>query len=162
MSKITIVKEAAEKAMSDESDRTKQLSSRAEKFLAGILIVAGFQLLDTPTLLDSASSPVKFTCYAALAALGVAAFLGFWSLRSKGNAGYPRGDKLWETLKSDDVSNDAAELAVVQLLLKNREQNAKLNDSRAKSLTLCGWLLFGGIVLVGVSHLLDALANMSS
>lgn len=162
MSKMTIVKEAAEKAMAAESDRTQQLSGRAEKLVAGIIIVTGFQLLDTPTLLDASSSPVKVTCYLSLAALALAALLGFWSLRLKGYAGYPRGEKLWETLKSEDVSEEAAEQAVIQLLLKNREQNAKLNDAKTGSVFWCGWLMFAGIVLVMASHLLDALANMSS
>src|SRR5579872_7192521 len=98
MSKMTIVKEAAEQATAAESDRTQQLAGRGEKLLAGIIIVTGFQLLDTPTLLDASSSPVKVTCYLSLAALILAAILGFWSLRLKGYAGYPRGEKLWETL----------------------------------------------------------------
>jgi hypothetical protein len=162
MSKLTIVKEAAEQAMAAESGRTQHLSGRGEKLLAGIIIVTGFQLLDTPTLLDASSSPVKLTCYASLAALTLAALLGFWSLRLKGYAGFPRGEKLWETLKSEDVSEEAAEQSVIQLLLKNREQNAKLNEAKTGSLFWCGWLLFAGIALVIASHVLDALANMSS
>ena len=162
MSKISIVKEAAEKAMTAEGDRANQLAGRGEKLLAGIIIATGFQLLDTPTLLDASSSPVKVTCCLSLAALALAALLGFWSLRPAGYAGYPRGEKLWETLKTEDVSEEAASQAVVQLLLKNREQNAKLNDAKASSVFWCGWLLFAGIILVVASHLLDALANMSS
>jgi hypothetical protein len=46
MSKISIVKKAAEKAIAAESDRTVHLLRKAEKFAAGIIIVTGFQLLD--------------------------------------------------------------------------------------------------------------------
>ncbi len=161
MSKITIVKNAAESAMTAENERTKQLSGRAEKLLAGIILVAGYQLSDVPTLLDSSSTWVKCSCYASLLVLGMAAFSGFSSLRVKGYAGYPRGDKLWESLKSDEVTAEAAEQAVVHLVLKTREQNARLNDAKAGWIFWCGWLLFAGILLVAASHLLDALANMA-
>jgi len=160
MNKISIVKEAAERAMTAESDRTKQLLGHAEKFLTGIIVVTGFQLLSLPALLESSSPWVKGSCYVALAVLSLASFFGFSSLRLKGYAGYPRGDKLWENLKSEDVSADAAEQAVIQLLLKTREQNAKLNDAKARSLFWCGWLFFAGFLLVAGSQLLNALANM--
>jgi hypothetical protein len=161
MSKITIVKKAAEKAMSTENDRTKHLLGRAEKFMAGTIVVTGFQLLNVPTLLESPSQWVKALCYLALAALSLSLFFGLCSLRLKGYAGYPRGDKLWENLKTEDVSEDAAELAIIQLLLKTREQNAKLNDAKVGLLFWCGWLFFAGFVLVVSSYLLDAFVNNS-
>ncbi|HSY20014.1 MAG TPA: hypothetical protein VK815_16840 [Candidatus Acidoferrales bacterium] len=160
MSKVTIVKEAAEKAMAAEGDRTRLLIGRAEKFVAGAAIVLGYQMTDLAQLLGSSSPWAKVSCHLALAALGLSLLFGFYSLRLKGYAGYPRGDTLWETLKPDDVTEDAAELAVIQLLLKTREQSAKLNDAKAGSLSWCGWLLFTGILLVLGSHLLDILANM--
>jgi hypothetical protein len=159
MSKITVVKEAAEKAMSAENDRTKHLLGRAEKFMAGTIVVIGFQLLNVPTLLESSSQWVKDLCCLALAALSLSLVFGFCSLRLKGYAGYPRGDKLWENLKADDVSEDAAELAIIQLLLKTREQNAKSNDAKAGLLFWCGWLFFAGFLLVVGGQLLAALAN---
>src|SRR5450756_855248 len=159
MSKITIVKEAAEKALAIEGDRTRQLIGRAEKFVAGAAIVTGYQMTDLAQLLASSSLWAKVSCHLALGALGLSLFFGFYNLRLKGYAGYPRGDTLWETLKTENVSEDAAELAVIQLLLKTREQGAKLNDAKARSLAWCGWLLFAGILLVIGSHLLDALAN---
>lgn len=160
MNKIAIVKAAAEKALAAECDRTKQLLGLAEKFVAGAVIVMGFQSLSVPTLLESSSPWIKISCCLSLAVLGLSLFLGFYSLRLKGFAAYPRGDKLWETLKPDNVSDDAAEQAVIQLLLKNREQNAKLNDTKASSLFWCGWLLFAGVLLIAGSQLLNELANM--
>jgi hypothetical protein len=160
MSKLTIVKEAAEKAMAAEGGRTRQLTGRAERFIAGAIIVTGYQLLDLAGSLASSSLWAKVCCHLALAVLGLSLFFGFYSLRLKGYAGYPRGDILWETLKPENVSADAAELAVIQLLLKTREQNATLNDAKAKSLSRCGWLLFAGVLSVVGSHLLDALANL--
>ncbi|MGB7768335.1 MAG: hypothetical protein WBN22_05710, partial [Verrucomicrobiia bacterium] len=82
-----------------------------------------------------------------------------YTMRLKGYAGYPRGDKLWETLKSENVSDNDAELAVIQLLLKNRELNAKLNDAKMGLLFWCGSLFFVGFLLVIISRLLAGLAN---
>lgn len=158
MSKVAIVKDAAEKAMAAECDRTRQLTGRAEKFIAATIIVTGFQLSNAMIVLESSSQWAKDLCYLALAALSFALFFGFCSLRLKGYAGYPRGDKLWENLKADNVSEDAAEQAIIQLLLKTREQNAKLNDTKVRSLFWCGWLFFVGFLLVASSYLLDAFA----
>jgi hypothetical protein len=160
MNKITIVKEAAEKAMSAENDRTRHLLGRAEKFIAGTIIVTGFQLLNIATLLGSSSQWAKVSFYLALTALSLSLFFGLYSMRLKNHATYPRGDKLWENLKSEEVSENAAEQAIIQLLLKTREQNAKLNDTKVGSLFWCGWLFFVGFLLVISSYLLDAIANM--
>jgi serine kinase of HPr protein (carbohydrate metabolism regulator) len=160
MSKITVVKEAAEKAMSAENDRTKHLLGRAEKFIAGTIIVTGFQLLNIATLLGSSSQWAKVSFYVALAALSLSLFFGLCSMGLKSHAVYPRGDKLWENLKPEEVSESVAEQAIIQLLLKTREQNAKLNDAKVVLLFWCGWLFFVGFLSVISSHLLDALANM--
>lgn len=157
MNKILIIKAAAEQTMTAECDRTRQLHGRAEKFVAGIIIVTGFFLPGLPNLMESSLPWVKVSCVLALAVLGLALFFGFHSLRFNGFAGYPRGDKLWENLKSEEVSDEAAEQAVIQLLLKSREQNAKLNDAKTGSLFWCGWLFFAGLLLVAGSHLMNVL-----
>lgn len=161
MSKISIIKEAVEKAMAAETGRTIRLDGRAEKFTGGTIVVTGFQLLSAPNVLGSGSPWAEGSCYLALAVLGLALFFGFYSLRLKDYADYPRGDKLWETLKPENVSPDAAEEAIIQLLLRNREQNAKLNDAKARSLSRCGWLLFAGFLLAATSQLLAPLAVIS-
>ena len=162
MTKLSIAREAAEKAFAVEEETAKQLLARAEKLLAGIIIVTGFQLLDVTYLLGSSSQWVKALCCAALAALSLASFFGFCSLRLSGYSGYPRGDKLWENLKSETVSDETAEMAVIQLLLKNREQNAKLNDAKIRSLFWCRWLFFGGLSLVTASQLFGVIASMQA
>ena len=162
MSKISIIRDAAEKAMAAETERTGQLLGRAEKLVAGIIVVTGFQLLAISRLLYPPSHWAKATCYASLAALVLSLAVALCGLRLNGNAGYPRGDKLWENLKGDDVSDEAAESGVIQLLLKNREQNARLNDAKARLLSWCGSLFFVAILLVIASHLLATLANAYS
>lgn len=156
MNKILIAKDAAEKAMLAEIGRMESLLSRSGKVAAGILVVLGFQLLDTKTLLESSSVWVKFLCYLSLAALGLSLLFAFLASISKGFAGYPRGNRLWETLKPDHVTEETAEEAIVQLLLKNREQNALLNDAKERSLCWGGWIFLAAVLLVVASQLLDA------
>lgn len=157
MSKISLVKEVAEKAIAAESDRTEHLLRRAERLAAGIIILAGFQLLDVRSLLASSSQWVGISCFSSLGVLAVALFFAFRGMRLKGQAGYPRGNKLWVNLKAEDISEDTAQEALVQMLLETREQNARLNDAKVNSLFWCGWLSFVGFLLVAASQSLDAI-----
>jgi len=159
MNKISIIMETAEKAMAAEADRAGQLLARAEKFAAGIVIVTGFQLWNMTNILDPSSRWASDSCYLSLGALSLSLLFAFYGMRLKGYASYPRGDKLWETLKSDKVSDDDTEQAILQLLLKNREQNARVNDAKMSLLFWCGSLFLVGFLLVIISRLLAALAN---
>lgn len=159
MSKILIAKDAAEKAMLAELNRTETLLRDGGILAAGTVIVLGFQLLDLRALLESASSWAKMSGGLSLAVLSLSLFLAFCSLQVKGYANYPRGGMLWDNLKPENVSEEAAEESLVQMLLKTREQNARLNDAKVRVLYWCRWLLFAGILLVVGSQLLDALAN---
>jgi hypothetical protein len=161
VSKISLIKETAEKAMVAENERTGRLSGRAEKLTAGTIVVMGFELLSAANLMGSGSRWAEWACYLALAVLALSLFFGFGAIRFEGYANYPRGDKLWETLKPDNVSEDTAEEAIIQMLLRSREQNAKLNDAKARSLSRCGGLLFAGFLLAAVSQLLAPLAIIS-
>jgi hypothetical protein len=159
MNKILIIKEAAEKADAAESDRTARLLRKADVFAAGIIILTGFQLLEANNLLGSSSQWTNIIYYLSLAVLGISLFFAFRGMCVQGYAGYPRGNKLWDTLKPESVSEDAAQEALVQMLLETREQNARLNDAKVKSLFWCGWLLFAGFLLVVGSQLLNAILN---
>lgn len=159
MNKISIIMETAQKATTAETDRAEQLLGRAEKFAAGIVVVTGFQLWNLTGMLDPSSRWVNGSCYLSLGVLSLSLLFTLYSMRLKGYAGYPRGDTLWETLKSENVSDADAELAIIQLLLKNREQNAKLNDAKMRLLFWCGLLFVVGFLLVIISRLLAALAN---
>ena len=159
MSKISIVKEAAEKAITAESDRTAQLLRKADMLAAGTIVVTGFQLMDANNVLGSSSHWTDILYYLSLAVLSAALFFAFRGMQAKGYAGYPRGKKLWDTLKPENVSEDAAQEALVQMLLDTREQNARLNDAKIKSLFWCGWLLFAGFLLVVASQLLNPILN---
>ena len=157
MNKILIIKEAAKKASSEENKRAEQLVCRAEKLVTSILIITAFQLFNVRNLLESPSPWTKAICYSSLPILSLSLFLGLYGTKLKGYTAYPRGDQLLENLTPDDVSQDAADKAIIQLLLKTREQNAKLNDVKVKLLSWCRWLLFGGFLLVVTGRFLAAL-----
>jgi hypothetical protein len=159
MSKIAIVKDAAEKALVAEAERTTQLLRKAYIFAAGTFIVTGFQLLDANSLLDASLRWVNVLYYLSLAVLGVSLLFAFCGMRVKGYASYPRGNKLWDNLKPESVSEDAAQEALLQMLLQTREQNARLNDSKVNLLLWCRWLFFAGFLLVAGSQLLNAILN---
>jgi len=159
MSKISIVNEAAERAIVAESDRTAHLLRKADLLAAGTIFVTGFQLMDANNVLGSSSHWTDILYYLSLAVLSAALFFAFRGMQAKGYAGYPRGKKLWDTLKPENVSEDAAQEALVQLLLDTREQNARLNDAKIKSLFWCSWLLFAGFLLVTASQLLNPILN---
>jgi hypothetical protein len=159
MSKLSIVKDAAEKAMLAELNRAEALLREAGKLAAGIVVVMGFQLLDAKALLESSSPWAKISCYFSLVVLSLSLLLAFCSQQVKGYANYPRGNTLWDNLKPENVLEETAEEALVQMLLKTREQNARLNDAKARFLYWCRWLLFLGILLVIGSQLLDAFVN---
>ena len=157
MDKNSLIRVAA---IAAENDRTRLLLARAEKYSAATIILTGFQLLGANYMLACASPWIRGACYLSLAVLGGALFGAVWGAKVQGYAGYPRGARLWENLKSADVSAEAAEEAVIQMLLKTREQNALLNDAKAGWLAGSGWLLFAGVLLIIGSHLLAALVVM--
>jgi hypothetical protein len=160
MNKSLIIKDTAEKANAAESDRTRCLLGKAERYAAAIFIVLGYQLLDVKTLLESTSAWVRDSSYASLTVLGISLFFAFQAMRFKGYADYPRGNALWDKLAPEAVSEDAAQEALVQLLLQTREQNAKSNDAKIKLLSWSRWLLFIGVLLVAGGQWLDALIDV--
>jgi len=160
MSKTSIVREVAEKAAVAESDRTQSLLGKAEKYTAAVIIVIGYQLLDVKTLLESLSPWVKASSCAPLIVLGASLFFALQGMRLKGYAHFPRGNALWDKLAPETVSEDAAQEALVQLLLNTREQNARLNDAKVKLLVWSRWLFFTGVLLVAAGQWLDALIDV--
>jgi hypothetical protein len=156
MSKLSMVRDMAEKVLLAELSRTQSLLQEAGKLAAGIVIVLGFQLLDARTLMDSSSPWAKKACYLSFIVLSAALWLAFCGMQAKGYTSYPQGNTLWDKLKPENVSETDAEEALVQMLLKTRDQNARLNDAKVRVLYWCRWLLFAGILVLVGSQLLDA------
>jgi hypothetical protein len=156
MSKVLLAKDAAEKALAIELDRTGSLLRSAWMFAAGNLVALGFQLRDLKALVESPSPLVKLLGCLSLAVLGASLLLACQGVQARGYSQYPRGQKLWDSLKPESVSAEAAEEAIVQMLLQTREQNARLNDVKTRILGWCAGLFATGSLLVAGSQVLDA------
>jgi len=159
MSKLLAAKDAAEKALAVEFGRTESRLRDAWKFAAGIILALGFQLREVKSLVESPSPCVKILCCLSFAVLGVALVLVIACLQSNGYGQYPRGQKLWDSLKPESVSETDAEEALLLMLLQTREQNAKLNDARNRVLRWGGWLFLSGVLLITATQLLDAFVS---
>ena len=159
MNKLSMVRDMAERVLAAEISRTQGLLQEARKLAAVTIVAIGFQLLDTKALLESSSSWAKMTCYASMAVLSAALWLMFCCQQGKGYTSYPNGNALWDNLKPETVSEEQAEEALVHMLLRIRDQNARLNDAKVRVLSWCRWLLFVGILILIGSQLLDAYTN---
>ena len=156
MSKLLIAKEAAERALTVEWGRKESQLRDAWKFAAGIIVALGFQLRDVKSLVESPSPYVKILCCLSFVVLSAALLVVFACLQSNGYSHYPRGQKLWDSLKPENVSETEAEEAVLLMMLQTREQNAKSNDARGRGLRWAGWLFPAGVLLVVATQLLEA------
>lgn len=128
-SKISVVKDAAEKGFEAESKRTENLFAKAEKLVAGVAAVTGFQVIDAKNLVKTQSSEILNG--SALVFLFFALFLAFLAMKVRDYVSYPRGNVLWDKLICKEVSAEAAEAAIALMLLKAKERNASLNDRNA-------------------------------
>lgn len=161
MNKILIAKDAAEKALAAEFARTELLGREAWRFVAATVVILGFEVRDFRGLVESPSSAVKVLGCVSVAVLSLALCAACYSLQVRGSGHYPRGNRLWENLKPETVSEHDAEEAMVQLLLQTREQNARANDARSRVLRCCGWLFLAGALLVAATQLFGAFKDWS-
>jgi hypothetical protein len=157
--KVLMAKIVAEKALSAELARADVLARDAWRFLAGIILVMGFQLHDIRSLVESPLPSVRILCCSSLAVLGVALILAVYNLQAKRYSHYPRGNRLWDNLKPESITEPAAEEALMQMILQTRELNARLNDTKERVSRWCGWLFLTGTLLVVGCQVLDAFDN---
>jgi hypothetical protein len=154
--KETVILEAATKAFESEGSRTEFLQSKFEKLTAGVAAVMGFELIDIKNLLKSPYCQVRLLCWLAVAALTCSLFAALVSMRVANYEGFPRGNKLLDTLEADGVTEMEAEDALAGMLVAATESNATVNDNKASWLAWSAWLLLGGFISVITSQLLNA------
>jgi len=159
MNKLRVAKEAAETALAFEFGRRESQLRDAWKFTTGIIVALGFQLRDVRTLVECPAACVKILCCLSFLVLVAALIAVSACLQFNGDGHYPRGQKLWDNLKPESVSDVEADEALVLMILQTREQNAKSNDVRGRNLQWVGRLVSAGILLVVATQLLDAFFN---
>ena len=160
MSKQDIVLYHVEKAFSTEQTRLKNLDDKADKFIAAISVVMGFQLIDLKALTLKGTSEAVLSTWisiASLSALGFALAFELLARRVRNYGGYPRGTYIHDQVMDSDTNEEDAKLQVAAIYVKAHDQNALLSDGRARWLSICGWLLLIGFMLAVVSRVLSLL-----
>jgi hypothetical protein len=156
ISKLDIILGEAEKAFQYEEKRRDNLDKKTERFVAAIALVFGLHLIDLEHLAFSGNLPDKLYSWLAIGAilaLGISLIVALLSNRVVNYYSYPRGTRLIDELKSEDISDDSTKIRIAGMYLKAHDINAKINDARAQWLSYSGIFLVSGFFLAIASHL---------
>jgi hypothetical protein len=149
MAKPDLLLNLCEKAFLLELERTDKLTAKAEKLLVAVGVVAGLQVLDLKIL--------SIVALSAFIALAVSVAFALTSMQVRNYKGYPRKKALLTQLSPDKVSDEAVSLSVCNMYLEAREDNARMNDNRARTLAWAVILLVLAFALMTGGHLAEIL-----
>lgn len=156
MSKVDLVFQESEKAFLAEIGRGERITDKAEKYIGAIAIIIGFKLIDLDSLKFSGQNSQALASWIAVVSflvLGLSLVQALLSRRVLRYYSYPRGEKLIEDLRSDELDNDMAKVKIAKMYLTARERNALINDNRAKLLSVSGILIVIGFTVAAVGHI---------
>jgi hypothetical protein len=156
MSKLSVIKDTAEKAFEAEYNRTEYQITKAEKFIAGITAVMGFQIFEAKDLLKD-HCYFKIMVGASLILLTLALIFTLLALRVRDYLSYSRGTELKDLLNDPEADEEKASREIADMLLGVREHNARLNDKNADMLRISGWLLLLGFLVVIATQILKGI-----
>jgi hypothetical protein len=160
MSKIDLILQESEKAFLAESERGKTLTEKAEKYIAAIGLVVGFQLININRsyLWSSWQSAISSSlAIVAFLTLGFSLVLALLSRRVYKYYSYPRGTTIIDELKNNEITDEAAKIKVAKMYFEAHDKNAEINDKRAKYLSIVGVLIVLGFVLAVASYAISKL-----
>jgi len=157
MSKIDLVYQVSEKAFNAERDREEVLTDKAEKYIAAVVIIIGFKLinLDNLDLFGSNGSMLSsWISFLSFIVLGISLVYSLLSRRIWPFQSYSRGESLIEELRSDHINDEMAKISVAKMYLHVRECNAKINDRRARMLSVSAVLMVVGFIMAVFGHMI--------
>ena len=157
MSKVDLIMQESEKAFKAEVSRSETLTNKAEKYIAAVGLVVGFQLIDLNRLYFGSiwkQGLLDFLPLLAFFTLGAALVFALISRRVLNYLSYPRGETIINELKDNNINEDAAKIKIAKMYLTAHDKNAGINDQRAKYLSIVGVLIVIGFVLAVASHLI--------
>ena len=160
-SKIDTILKESEKAFLAEAARKDKLTDKAEKYLAALALIVGFNLIDfSRVTLSGATNEVLSSMFAigAFGMLGIALVLALLTLRVLKYASYPRGETLIDELKDEKITDDMARIKLAKMYLSAYDNNARINDQRAKLLSWSSALLVIGFVLAVIRQVVARIA----
>lgn len=144
MEKAQLLRETCEKALHTEDERTMRLEHKSERIFGAAALVLGYQviILDRSLVVGTCGVIIYYVSYLALVmSLGLAAY----SALVKKYFSYPRGQSIAMELDKPDTPQEASQ-ALARLYLVIREENASVNDRRARAMQGSGWLLIVAII----------------
>ena len=124
--------------------------------MGAVAVIIGFQLIETDqlTLSGSWQQAVRgWLAVNALLALGISLVLTLLSMRVQKYYSYPRGTTLIDELKDDSITDQVAKIKIARMYLSAHDNNARINDKRAKLLSFSGAMLVAGLLLAVISYL---------
>ncbi len=161
MTKVEIVFQECEKVFLAEGDRTKSLGGKAEKLIAAVGAIMGFKLIEIEKVIPLAHWQIVYLAVSisAFVILGISLILALWSLSTRNYEGYPRGNELIDELKGQQITADMARGKIAGMYLLASENNASINDEKAKLLGFCVFLMVLGFALAIGSKLFASVVN---
>ena len=155
MSKLSTIKDLAEKALDAEFERMEFQISKAEKYIAGMTLIVGFQLFETKDLVKNYWG-FRILVGSSIILLALSLIFALLAIRVRDYGRLPRNGQLKELLEDKDADELDADQEITDMLLEVREGNAKLNDKNAVWLQLSGWFLLVGFLSVVLTQIMAA------
>ena len=155
MSKIELILQESEKAFLQERIRADKLGGAAEKLIGAVAVIVGFHLIETDqlTLTGNWQQVAQgWLAVSALVALMVSLLLALLSMQVQKYYSYPRGTTIIDQLKDDLVSDQAANIKIARMYLKAHDNNARINDKRAKLVFYSLAMLVIGLICAIISY----------
>ena len=137
VSKVDIMLGECEKAYLAEKKRTENLANKAEKYLAAVAIIIAFTSIKFEQVDLAGGIELFFNIFVVVAffLLGVTLLLVFVSMRVEPYISYPRGERLIDELKGEDITSEVAKVKIAKMYLYAQNKNALINDKHAKLLS---------------------------
>lgn len=162
MEKVDVVFEQSEKVFYDETQRAERMRDLAEKMIAAVAVVVGFQLIEIDSLLLVSTWQETLRAglaICALTTLSTSLVLAFLGMQIGESYGPPRGMALINELKDSALTDDMAKIMIAKMYLEAYEINGGINDRRARRLVLGCTLLIVGFILAVASYLMGSVTG---
>jgi uncharacterized membrane protein len=148
-------------ALQAELNRGETLYKKAERLIAAVAVISGFQVLDMKTVISSQAGfyliiGVVFS-FVLLAASLVHAFL---SIRVMEQKGYPEGRELLKRLEKSMKSAEKLTFEISGLYLDITSANTIINNKRAGLLKIGGHLLLAALLAIVVTNVTKLVLNV--
>ena len=157
MTKLDTMLQLTEKAFEAEQERMKNLTDKSEKYVAVIVAIIGFQLLDLHSLnLTGIEAYYNLLAVLGLVSLGVAFAITLISNRIQTYDSYASADQYETLLENKQYDDDGVKMSFAKMYIAALKKNQSINDNRSKLLSLGSNLITIGFILIVVRYILEA------